>query len=546
MPKTIIAALAAILFHGASIAPPQAPRAPRLVVVIVVDQMRADYLDRFASLYHGGLARLTHEGTVFAEAHHDHADTETSPGHATISTGTFPSHSGIIANNWYDAGDRRVVYSVDDSSVTISSHPRDPGRSPHRLLTETLGDWVKKASPQSKIFSVSIKDRAAILMAGHKADGVFWYNTKDGHYESSSYYAAQPPAWVDSFNLANPADRHLKEGWTLARSPEVYSAQGPDSVFAEGDGVHVTFPHALDPQVTGSAAASYAELPYTPFGDELTLSFARTAVVHEGLGADAIPDILWISCSSGDYVGHRYGPDSWEIEDYYLRLDEYLGDFLGFLDQQVGAGNYVVALTADHGGMPLPEVLAAKGVKARRVLRSEASAAFQKVEDAVVKDLGISRPLFAGYLEGFMLHASSASGRQISRAELERRVAVEMRKVPFVADVYTESELAAGTDVKRPYFEQFQHSFYPGRSPDISIRYQPNVLLTESNSPHGTSHGTPYEYDSHVPLVFFGAGVKASHREEKVRTVDISPTLSRMIDIAPPSTVDGHVLPRLR
>src|SRR4051812_35056132 len=243
--RAAAAAALALVLPSAALAPQGTPR-PRLVVVVVVDQMRADYLDRFAPLFHGGFARFIHDGTVFTEARHDHSGTETSPGHATLSTGTFPSHSGIIANNWYDRTEARVVYSVDDSSVTIGGHPRELGRSPRRLLTDALGDWVKRASPRSKVISVAIKDRAAILMGGHHPDAAYWYYPSDGTFQSSSYYMKQNPAWVDSFNVARPANALLAQAWTLSRSPESYAGSGVDSVPEEADGIHVTFPHRVD------------------------------------------------------------------------------------------------------------------------------------------------------------------------------------------------------------------------------------------------------------------------------------------------------------
>ena len=283
---------------------PQAAR-PRLVVVLSVDQMRADYLDRFGSMFHGGLARLAREGTVFTEARHDHAGTETAPGHATLSTGRFPSHTGIVANNWYDRREGRSVYAVDDTGSAIPGLPPELGRSPKRLLTDALGEWLKRASPQSKVISVASKDRAAILMGGKRPDGAWWYNITTGKYQTSAYYSSRYPAWVDSLNRANLAEQHLQAGWSLLLPDSAYGLSGPDSVPQENDGVHVTFPHRLDTAFTGSLATSYNELLYTPFAEELVLAFARGAIVNEAMGTDTSPDILWVGLSSGDYVGHR-------------------------------------------------------------------------------------------------------------------------------------------------------------------------------------------------------------------------------------------------
>ncbi|MSR06384.1 MAG: alkaline phosphatase family protein [Gemmatimonadetes bacterium] len=532
-------ALAVLLTGTFLVAAPtaQAPVRPRLVVVVAVDQMRADFLTRFPELYHGGLARLIKEGAVFTDAHHNHAGTETAPGHATLSTGSFPSRSGIIANDWFERAEGRTIYSVDDEKTQAVGGARAVGKSPRRLKTNALGDWLKRASPRSKVFSVAVKDRAAVLMGGQKPDGAFWYDD-NGNYVTSTYYARNVPAWVDSFNLTRPMEKYFATGWTRLLAADAYSASSADSVPEEFDGVHVTFPHLLTSVATNGK--SNTEIKYTPFADEVTLRFAAELARREHMGQDNTPDILWVSCSAADYVGHRYGPFSQEAEDYYLRLDGYLADFFAFLDQTVGRDRYTVVLSADHGAQPLPEELARHGEATRRVLTSEANPVFNQAQDEVAAQLGLSGPLLAGYAEGLLLHYSAAKAKGINEAALQGAVAARFRQISFVADAFTATEMETGSGSSREYYEQFRHSYFKGRSPDVLLRFKPMVYLASSR--FGTSHGSAYDYDTHVPLVFAGFGVVGGQHGERVATADLAATLARLLGITPTGEIDGKVL----
>lgn len=519
---------------------------PRLVVVLVVDQMRADYLTRFADLYTGGLARLSHEGAVFTEGHVQHALTWTAPGHASVSTGAHPSRHGVIENEWYDRAARRTVYAAEDPQVRpVASGERAPspeGRSPAQLQRPGLGDWLKGQVPKARVFSVAIKDRASVMLGGQRPDRAYWYDGAAGGYVSSSWYGDALPGWVAAFNQSGAALRRFAEGWQRLAAPAVYERSGADRVEAEYDGVRTELPHLFDDGTPQARDTFLKELPWTPFGDELTLAFAGRLVREEGLGADEHPDVLFVSCSSADHIGHRYGPGSHEAQDYYLRLDGYLGAFLADLDAQVGAGNYVLALTADHGAMPLPEALASGGQKAaRRVLADEYKARVSTATRAAALALGLSEAalLHVGE-EGVWLDVAAAEAKGVAPAKLRAAVAEQLRALDFVAETFTADALESVGSADTPYLVRYRRSFAPARSPDVVMRFKEWTLVPAHA--RGTSHGSPYDYDTHVPVLFFGGRVAARRLDRPVGTVDVAPTLAELLEIAAPAGLDGRSL----
>ncbi len=513
----------------------------KLAVVVVVDQMRADHLTRFAGLYQGGLARLLQEGRVYTNAHHDHAITVTAAGHATIATGSFPSHHGVISNSWFDREEQREVYCSEDTSSRVLGYPDQEGRSSRRLLVEALGDWMKKKWPQSKVYAVSRKDRPAIMMAGKRPDGVFWYNSRDGRFVTSEFYAQTYPAWVDSFNNSSPADRYFETGWTKSRPEEAYFVSREDKFAHEFDGIHTTFPHQF-PGVAGRPnAAYYRALSTSPFSDELVLEFAKTLIAHEGLGKDGIPDVLFIGCSAADAIGHAFGPLSQESEDHFLRLDDYLGRFMNFLDETVGKDRYVLVLSSDHGVLPLPEELARRGFESRRLPFSDMMAQVNQAVGKVIRTYNLKGNPIKGFSNGFLLDDDVIAASGVGRKDIEDAIAAALKELPFIEDVYTYSEMLQtnGQD-ERPFLEQYRRSFHPQRSADLVPRLKPYYLLT--SRAQGTSHGSPYEYDTHVPIIFIGSGVPPGRIHERVRTVDIAPTLAALLGVDIPAEVDGKAL----
>ena len=513
---------------------------PRLVVVLSVDQMRADYLDRFGPQFTGGFRWLIDRGAVFSDAHQDHAVTSTAPGHATIATGVFPSRHGIVANSFFvrDAG--RSTYSVADSTREILGFPDDPGRSPANLLRPGLGDWLKAQSRDSKVFSVAIKDRSAILMGGQHPDGAYWYHNGTGSYVTSSYYATSYPQWVAEFNESGRAARYYGREWTRLLPEDQYGASREDAFAAEGDGEHTTFPHRLAGPSGTPDARFFGSLTGTPFGDELTLAFARELMVHEELGRDDVPDILFLGLSAADIIGHPYGPFSQEVQDYYLRVDGMLMNFFDFLNQQVGVDAYVVVLTADHGVLPMPEELARRGTEAARVstagLRGVVQAA---VREAVEHGIVVQAPAIR-FGSGVMFDFGDQEPSTESVAQLRKHVAERMLGHDAIAVAYTFDEIQSGS-LHGVVFERYQRSFYPNRVGDVMFNGPENHLLTRSRT--GTSHGSPYRYDSHVPLVFAGKDIAPGRHDEPARTVDLSATVAAILRIDPPDDIDGRVLP---
>ncbi len=523
---------------------------PRLAIVLVVDQMRADYLLRYGDLYRGGLARLRREGAWFTQAHVQHALTYTAPGHASAATGTDPSHHGIIANEWFDRAVGAPTISVADPRVQPVLTAADvsgkvPGRSPRNLQRRALGDWLKAHEPAARVFSVALKDRSAVLMGGKLPDRAYWYSPEMAGYVSSSWYAdgAPLPAWVAAFNASGAALLRFVEGWTRLRDSSAYLRSGPDRVEAEADGVHTEFPHTFDDGTLAARVAFAKGVLKTPFGDEMTLKFAQALIEAERLGVDDVPDLLMLSCSSADYIGHAYGPFSHEVEDYYLRLDEYLGQLFAYLDEHVGKDRYVVALTADHGALPLPEEARLRGHhSARRVVMSEYQAQSRAAIAGALTRLGLPAATLLHLGEdGVWLDVKLAAANKVDPSRLRGDVAMAMRKLEFVADAFTADELASGVDDgQRPFLGRYQRSFYAPSSPDVQLRFKQWLLVAAES--HGTSHGSPYAYDTHVPVVFFGAGVRPGMHERPVGTVDVAPTLAELLGVKRPEDLDGHSL----
>lgn len=510
---------------------------PRLVVVVVIDQMRYDYLVRFAGLYTGGLKRFLDQGADFTDAHHDHAITVTAAGHATLSTGAFPSHHGIVGNDWFDRAANGKVYATSDPNVRILGDPSGAGQSPRNILRTSLGDWLKAASPRSKVFSVALKDRSAIAMGGQHPDGAYWYDSAGKFVTSTYYLQTSYPAWVNEFNTSGRIDEHFAEGWKRLLSDDAYFLSREDRFEAEADGEHTTFPYVFDDGTPDARARYYREIWNTPFGDELAIDFAEQLVTSEKLGDDNDPDLLWLSCSTADVIGHRYGPLSQEAEDAYLRLDRKLGELFAVLDSRVGAGNYMIALSADHGVLPMPEELQRRGISAERVSAGALSSMLNDAVRGAAHSLGIEQDMvaYAGW-DGVYLNLSPAVTAHATASQIRQAVAERLRQLPIVLDAYTAEELEA-TEPGREFLDAFRHSFVAARSADVMIRFKPNSLV--GIGAHGTTHGSPYEYDTHVPLVFAGYRVRAGAHPERVRTVDLATTLADFLKCPTPLDVDG-------
>lgn len=515
---------------------------PRLLVVLVVDQMRADYLDRFGAQFTGGFARLLENGANFTEAHQDHAATLTAPGHATISTGVHPSRHGIVGNDFFERTEDRTVYNSLDESAPILGFPDSPGRSPRRLRREGIGAWLKRASPASKVYSVSIKDRAAIMMGGQQPDGVYWYLESAGTFVTSSYYASAYPAWVDYFNASGLVDSFFWRGWRRLLPEDEYGASREDSFPAEAGGRWFTFPYDFSERFNDGSGrpnrSYYGFLRRTPYGDEITLKFAEAMVRNEGLGVDDTPDILFVGASASDYIGHRWGPYSQEIQDHYLRLDRYLDRFFSFLDETVGADDYAVVLTADHGVAAAPEEMTRRGQDARRIRGPVFREAILGAVEGAMAELGIREEPGIRYLEGLIFEASESGETAVPLSRLSAAVAARLRQVDLIASAFSADDVSRADPEGETMLSRFRRSYHPERSPDVMLNTKPHYLFAGDIAQHGSAH----PYDTHVPLIFDGPGFVSGRHSGRVRTVDIAPTLGALLGIEVPDDLDGEVL----
>jgi predicted AlkP superfamily pyrophosphatase or phosphodiesterase len=512
-----------------------------LVVVLVVDQMRADYLERFGGLFTGGFARLLQDGAVFTDARHDHAATYTAVGHATISTGVYPARHGIVGNEFFDREENREVYNSLDDQAPLLGDPEAPGRSPNRLLREGFGDWLKRASPDSKVFSVSIKDRAAIMMGAKQPDGVYWYHPSARGFVTSTYYESEYPDWVDAFNGSGLVDSYFARTWTRLLEPEAYTASREDSFPIESGGRNFTFPYDLSVFDDGSGAPNqsyYSFLRRTPFGDEFTLEFARAIVTNENLGADDAPDILIVAASAADYIGHRWGPYSQEVQDHYLRLDGYLDSFFAFLNETVGAANYAVVLSGDHGVAAAPEEMARRGLDAQRIAPAVFRATVINALEGGVEALGLEEQPGISYLEGLLLEFRDQRESDAWGSRFRAALATRLRDASFLLDAVSAEQVAAADLEGDAVISMFRRSYHPSRSPDVMLHMKPYYLLSGDIATHGSAH----IYDRHVPLIFLGNGYEPGWHTDQVRTVDIAPTLATLLGLDVPDDVDGVVL----
>ncbi|MGH7564790.1 MAG: alkaline phosphatase family protein [Gemmatimonadota bacterium] len=492
---------------------------PALVVMVVVDQLAEPLLDRYDDLFTGGFRRLLDDGRFYVNATHDHAVTKTAPGHATLSTGVYPSRHGIVANEWFEKTDGRwvEVENVMDPAMSVPGHPDLHGVSPQRLMRSGLADWLRDAEPTSLVASVSAKDRGAVLPAAHVEGEVWWFEDTVGRFVTSTYYRDRVPAWAELFHAGPMAAYSADTVWSSTIPETSRASTRPDTAAYEGDGVHTYFPHRYSAE--GEPGTFWEWFADTPMLDAATLDFAETLVTELGMGRDTIPDFLNVSVSQTDRVGHDYGPWSREQLDNLLRLDRELGGFLDFLDATVGRGRWAVALSADHGVMVTPEDLNATGDgNARRLTRDELT-----MLDSLAEPGHASAP------------ASLAGSPDSLVAFLER--------LEIVADAWTWRELEQGQPADS-FAVLAQHSLYPGRAAaelgrrGVVVRLVPGLIEDE----RGTGHGSTYWYDRHVPMIFMGPDIPPGRDPARVSTVDFAPTLARILGIPYPDDLDGAPL----
>lgn len=514
----LLAAASASAQQPASSAAPPATR-PSLVVLVTIDQMRPDYLDRFGAQLRGGLARLKNGGALFTNAHHDHAITETAPGHATLLSGRFPRSTGISANS---AG-------VNDDSSALIGAPNLPGASPRRFHGTTLVDWLIAKDKRTSALSVSVKDRGAILPIGRSRQSIYWY-IPDGRFTTSRYYADSLPTWVQQFNARRLPQSYAGKSWTLLLPASEYKE--PDSVDFEGAGQDFVFPHMLP--ADSNIAASLVQV--TPWMDQITAALALDGLQTLGLGKGTQTDILAVSLSATDFIGHRYGPDSREMHDQMLELDRTLGVFLDSLYKLRDSSRIAVILTADHGIGSIPEI-AARTVQPLPD-RVELFSVFKPIRDGLApKKLDTAIGLDEQVL---WVDRAAFKAAGVNADSVINLFADAARKVSGVARVDHFRSLAADT-LKDPIARRWTHQFATGDPVELVITLTPYSVWGTTIV---ATHGSPYDYDSHVPLVFYGPWFRTGRYDDAVRTVDIAPTLAVVTGVKPSERVDGVVLKR--
>ncbi len=517
---TFSALVLSLFFIATTFAAPPAPppRKPKLVLTLVVDQFRYDYLLRFRAEYTSGLKRLLDQGAVFDDAHYIHVPTVTAVGHATVMSGATPVMSGIVANEWYDrALGKNVSSVVDFNTKLLGAAPNMDGSSPRRLLVSTVGDEIKMSGQESKVIGVSIKDRSAILPAGHMADGAYWFDNKSAHWVTSTYYKEALPAWVAKLNESKPSARAEKADW-LPFNSKPGAKPFCNMTAANGD------------------VPKCASLEASPWGNELIEEFAEQALANEKLGTHKGTDLLAVSFSSNDYVGHAKGPDSPEVHDISLRTDLLLGKLFAAIDKSVGLANVVIVLTADHGVNPVPEVNKARNMPGGR---ADAAALSKAIEEALSAKYGPGKWIVGR--EGWQPYFNQEliASRKLDEAEVQRTAATAARRVPHVFAVYTGQQLLNGQMPAGPVAAGVQNGYFSGRSPDLIVIQDPFYLFDPGT---GTSHGSPFNYDNHVPVIFMGTGIKAGRYYQRIAVNDIAPTVSAIVGVQEPSGSVGRVL----
>jgi arylsulfatase A-like enzyme len=548
------------------------------VVLLVFDQLRGDYLEKWRGQFgEGGFKRLQDDGAWFTNCHYPYAITTTGPGHASMMTGAPPSRTGIINNDWYDRAAADTAYCAGTTKYTIVPatpvvKPTDPTKgsdttvkpkqvgTPDRLLSPTVGDVLKDATGgKGKVIGMSLKDRSAIFPSGHKPDGAYWFDKK---FVTSTYYRDAVPAWVAEFNKSGKAETYFGKPWVRYQTTADYAKLvGPDKSAGEGKGTGqgVEFPHPLDGGEKALGSKYYSALANSPYGNELLLEFAKAAIEAENLGTDETPDLLTVSFSSNDLIGHTWGPDSQEVLDVTLRSDAIVANLLTHLDAKVGQGNYAVILTADHGICPIPEVAARQGIDAKRVSAlkfalgaetflkekyADAEAAPKEEKAADTKE-GEEAPLpKTRWMEKISppyvyLNHRLIKAKGLKVEDVANDLAAWVRTFEGVQAAYTHADLTAGkVDTYDEIGQKVLLAFHPERSGDLFVVLKPYHLIGSvaigDRLVTGTTHGSPHAYDTHTPLLVYGPGVSGGKRDERVAPLHAAPVAADFLGVAPP------------
>ena len=501
---------------------------PKLVVGIVVDQMRNDYIYRYWDRFgEGGFKRLINDGFYFKNAHYNYIPTYTGPGHSSIYTGTTPRTHAIIANDWHIKSSAISNYCVSDTGVkSIGCTNKNGKMSPKNQLSSTIGDELKISTNQiGKVFSIALKDRSSILPAGHAANAAFWYDEITGNFISSSWYIKELPSWVNAFNNKKNPKVYLTKGWQTLYSISSYSNSLADNNNYEASPIKkeaITFPYNYIDFIEKN---DFSIIKSNPYGNTITKDLAISCLINESLGKDNIPDLLCISFSSPDYIGHYYGPRSIEAEDIYLRLDKDIEDLLNTLDEQVGKNNYTIFLTADHGGADVPNHLIDSKIPAGYIKEKYLVTEIKKF---LQRSFGDSSIFENNSNEQIFLDARKINQLNLKTAEVESKLADFLITINGISEAFTSSTLKTQSFYKNDYPTLLQNGYNHKLSGNVCYIYNPAWM---DYSEKGTTHGAGYNYDTHVPIIFYGNGIKKGNYFQYVSITQIAPTICELLQI---------------
>ncbi len=514
---------------------------PKLVVFLVVDGLPQRQLmgvrDQLAP---DGFARFLNRGTWFANAHYDHAFTVTAAGHAVMLTGANPSRTGIIGNDWRNPETGAPVYNTEDPSATYIGHATNAfdGTSPKNLKVQTVGDVLRASTPSSKVIAISGKDRGAILPAG-KSGTAYMYMAASGNFASTTHYMARHPAWVDNYQASKPADRYFRSEWTPLLPEAAYARSLPDNQpwFGPGGGA---LPMAMSASTDDAPSLTfYNRLMRSPFGDALTLDFARAAIAGEQLGQRAVTDIVSVSLSSHDYINHAYSAESRLSHDHLLQLDRLLAQFFADLDKTIGKGNYVAMLTADHGFMPATEASTAQGLPSGRLSSSQL---LGRINAGLAKKFGEGKWAIGFSGPSLLLDKKLMAAKGTNPAPVAQEAQTLLLAEPAMAAAYTRSELLANQLGSSHLFNALRQSWHPDVSGDVQYALKPNWMFTSATAI--ATHGSPYDYDTHVPLLVYGPRwYKTGQVDARVGIGGIAPKLAELLGVARPEAAEAAMLP---
>jgi predicted AlkP superfamily pyrophosphatase or phosphodiesterase len=525
-----------ILFFSLLIALSSLAQKPKLIVGIVVDQMRVDYLTRYESKFgEGGFKKLIKGGYFNKNANFNYVPTYTGPGHASIFTGSVPRVNGIISNDWYDKKTGKYVYCTDDETVnTVGSESKAGKMSPRNMLTTTIGDELRLATNmQAKVIGISQKDRASILPAGHTANAAYWYDGSNGAFITSTFYMQQLPTWVITFNDKKLPEKYLSQDWTTLLPLASYTESLADDNAFEGlfkGESKPVFPHKLAELKEKNKGLNMIRA--TPFGNSLTKDFALEAIKNEQLGADEITDFLSVSFSSTDYVGHQYGINAIETEDTYLRLDKDLEELINYLEKNIGKDNFVVFLTADHGGAHNAAYLQSLKVPAGFIDEK----AIETAMKAHLKEVFGDTLVMSFSNQQFFLNHSTLSKNKLKLKEVSMEAARYALTLEGIANAYSVYDVVAASQSNDVALSRIYMGFNDVRSGDVILNYLPAYL---DHGKTGTTHGAAYTYDTHVPLIWYGWKINQGASYEPVNISDIAPTVASFLDISFPNGCVG-------